>query len=45
MSRWASSLALLVCAGLARAELPARLEITYDIVRADSRIAEITAHL
>ena len=45
MSRWASSLALLVVAQLAIAELPARLEISYDIVRADSRIAEITALL
>ena len=45
MSRWASSLALVVFASLAHAELPARLEITYDILRADSRIAEISAHL
>jgi len=45
MSRWASSLALLVFAQLACAELPERLEIRYDIVRADARIAEITALL
>lgn len=45
MSRWASSLALLVFAQLACAELPARLEISYDVVRADARIAEITALL
>ena len=45
MSRWASSLALLAFAQLACAELPARLEIAYDVVRADSRIAEITALL
>ena len=45
MSRWASSFALLALAQLAHAELPARLEITYDILRADSRIAEIKAQL
>lgn len=45
MWRWASSLALVVFVQIARAELPARLEITYDILRADSRIAEITAQL
>ncbi len=35
----------LALAGCARAQLPARLEITYEVLRNGSRIAEITASL
>ena len=41
---WAAAL-LLGCAGMAQAQLPARLEILYEVLRNGSPVAEITGRL